>query len=714
MTVSLFSNSWYKVAEIKPRLRSHVQIHKHEYRAQAWYVMQDHSTGKFHRFSPEAYFIIGLMDGRKTLEEIWEFACEQLGDDMPTQDEVIGLISKLYRADVLQTDVLPDAGDLFQRYTEDKRNRLLNMLRSPTSVKFPLFDPDKLLNYTSWLVRPIFSVWGALLWISVVVTAVILAVLNWQILTTDIVDRVLSLENLALVWCIYPILKLIHEFAHGYAVKRWGGEVHEMGIMLLVFVPIPYVDASSSTAFDNKWQRMLVGGIGIMAELFLAALALFVWLNVPHGAVRAIAYNVMVIAGVSTLFFNGNPLLRFDAYYVLADFLEIPNLATRGNRYIGYLLRRYLLGIETAVSPVDSHSEAPRLGIYAVLAFFYRIFITIRIILWVAGSFMVIGVILAIWSGFALVILPLVRMVRSIGTDPELMQKQKRIGVMISVVVGSLLIFLIFIPLPHFTVSQGVAWPPDGAKIYAKGNGYIKTVAAGSGTFVHEDDLLLLCENDELTTEVSLLKWRLSELKARHMQVNRQDKIEADIIDDEINQVEDELLRAEEKTSELLIKSPENGMVVLPTDKDLPGRFVKRGQPLGFVLDASKMTVKMVVPQTAINQVRGNTQNVSLRTASRPDRILPAKITRIVPAASRDLPSLALSLEGGGVYALDPREKQNPKVFDTLFQIELNPLTDIQGRIGERVYVRFDHPPEPLVYRWFRQVRRLLLKRFDI
>ena len=714
MAGSIFSNSWYKVAEIKPRLRSHVQIHKHEYRTRVWYVMQDHSTGKFHRFSPEAYFIIGLMDGRKTLGGIWEHACEQLGDDMPTQDEVIGLIAKLYRADVLQTDVVPDAADLFQRYKEDKRNRLFNLLRSPTSIKFPLFDPDRFLTSTAWLVRPLFSRLGALVWLAVVVYAVVLSVLNWQALTTDMVDRLLSLENLALVWCVYPILKLIHEFAHGYAVKRWGGEVHEMGIMLLVFVPIPYVDASSATAFDNKWQRMVVGGIGIMAEVFLAAIALFIWLNVPHGAVRALAYNVMIIAGVSTLFFNGNPLLRFDAYYVLSDFMEIPNLATRGNLYIGYLFRRYLLGIKTAVSPVDSQSEAPRLGIYAVLAFFYRIFITIRIILWVAGSFMVVGVVLAIWSGFSLAVLPLVRMVRSVSVDPELMQKQKRIVAMTSIAAASLLIFFILIPLPHYTVSQGVAWPPDGAKIYADVNGYVKTVNVGSGMPVHTDDVLLQCENEELTTEVATLKWQLRELKARHMQVNLQDKIEADIIDDEIGQVEEELLQAEEKASQLVIRSPENGIVVIPSDKDLPGRFVKRGEPLGFVLDASGMTVKMVIPQTAINQVRGNTQSVALRTASQPDRILPAEITRIVPAASRDLPSLALSLEGGGIYALDPREKKNPKVIETLFQVELKPLADIQGRIGERVYVRFNHPPEPLVYRWFRQVRRLLLKRFDI
>ena len=106
-------------------------------------------------------------------------------------------------------------------------------------------------------------------------------------------------------------MKALHELGHSYAVKRWGGEVHEIGIMFLVFMPVPYVDASESAGFQSKWQRAFVGAAGILVEIFLASLALFIWLNAEEGLVRAFAFNVMLIGGVSTLFFNGNPLLRF-------------------------------------------------------------------------------------------------------------------------------------------------------------------------------------------------------------------------------------------------------------------------------------------------------------------------------------------------------------------------------------------------------------------
>lgn len=398
MVDSLFSESWYRVADIKPRLRSHAQIHSHRYRGTDWYVLQDHSSGQFHRFSQEAYHIIGLMDGHRTLNEIWEAACASLGDDMPTQDEVIRLISQLHQVDVLQTDIPPDIADLYQRYKRKKRSRILGQLRSPLFIRIPLFDPERFLSATKFIVRPLFGWMPFLIWCFAVISALILIVIHWAELTTNLADRVLAMENIFLLWLVYPVVKTIHEFAHAHAVKHWGGEVHEMGIMLLVFVPVPYLDASSSSAFREKYKRIMVGAAGIMTEAFLASLAMWVWVNVEPGAIRALAFNVMIIAGVSTLLFNGNPLLRFDAYYMLSDFLEIPNLAMRSNRYIGYLCQRYLFNIKEAQNPASAKGEAPWMGLYGIASFAYRMFIMIRIAMFVAGKFFIIGIALALWG----------------------------------------------------------------------------------------------------------------------------------------------------------------------------------------------------------------------------------------------------------------------------------------------------------------------------
>src|SRR6185436_6627027 len=342
---SLFSASWYRVANVRPRLRSHAVIHRHLYRSQLWYVLQDRSSGRFHRFSPVANLVIGLMDGKRTLREIWDIACTRLGDDAPTQDEVINMLASLHRADVLQSDAHPDIRELHERNVAQERLKLKQYIQNPLALRFPLFDPDRLLTWLNPVTRHLFGWLGALFWILLVGWALVLVGAHWGELTKDITDRVLAVENLLLMGLAFPVAKLIHEFGHGLAVKAKGGEVHEMGIMLLVLMPLPYVDASASIAFREKRERILVGAAGMLSELFLAALAMFVWVNVEPGLLRALAYNVMIVAGISTLVFNGNPLLRFDGYYIFSDLLEIPNLGQRANAYLGYVVKRHVLGV---------------------------------------------------------------------------------------------------------------------------------------------------------------------------------------------------------------------------------------------------------------------------------------------------------------------------------------------------------------------------------
>ena len=225
-------------------------------------------------------------------------------------------------------------------------------------------------------------------------------------LTENVSDRVLSPRNLFLLALLYPLIKLLHELGHALSTKVWGGEVHEMGVMLLVLMPIPYVDASAASAFRSRRRRVLVGAGGIVVELFLAALAMFAWLNMEPGILRAAAYNIMLIGGVSTVLFNGNPLLRYDGYYILADLIEIPNLGQRSTRYLGYLLQRYLLGIATVESPVTAPGEKGWFLAYGPVAFCYRIAVLVGLVLLVSSRFFIVGILIGIWGAISLLLVP--------------------------------------------------------------------------------------------------------------------------------------------------------------------------------------------------------------------------------------------------------------------------------------------------------------------
>ena len=329
MSDTLYSPSWYRVADLKPRLRRHLQIRRHRYRDETWYVLQDYAAGKAHRLNPVSYYLVGLMDGTRSIQQIWDLALDKLGDEVPTQEEIIRLFGELHAADVLQCDIPPEAAELQQRFEKQQRRELMQRFMNPMALRFPLLDPERFLTSTLSAVRWLFTPAGFLLWLAVIALAAVQAGLHWEELSRDVTDRVLAPSNLLLLFFVFPVVKALHELGHGYAVKRWGGEVHEMGVMLLVLMPVPYVDATASWEFREKSRRMVVGAAGMMVELFVAAFALFLWIALEPGLLRAVMYNVMLIAGVSTVLFNGNPLLRFDGYYIFADWLEIPNLASR-------------------------------------------------------------------------------------------------------------------------------------------------------------------------------------------------------------------------------------------------------------------------------------------------------------------------------------------------------------------------------------------------
>ena len=154
MAEELFSPSWYRVAGLKPRLRTHANILRHVYRGQPWYVLQDLSNERFHRFSPSTYSVLGLLDGRRTVQEVWDTANTRLGDEAPTQEEMILLLSQLHQADVLQCDISPDTTELFRRYEQQRRRVRLGWAKSFLAWKFPLVDPERFLTRLLPVVRP--------------------------------------------------------------------------------------------------------------------------------------------------------------------------------------------------------------------------------------------------------------------------------------------------------------------------------------------------------------------------------------------------------------------------------------------------------------------------------------------------------------------------------------------------------------------------------
>jgi putative peptide zinc metalloprotease protein len=708
----VFSGSWYRVASLAPRLRSHARLHRHRYRGETWYVLQDLASDRVYRFSTAGYVVIGLMDGRRTVQEIWDVAADRLGDDAPTQDEMIHLLSQLQSADVLQCDVPPDTAELLRRHQRREVRSLWAKWGSPLSWRFSLANPERFLRATLPLVGPWFGPVGFALWLLVVGTAVVLAAVHWHDLTSGMFDRLLAPQHALLLWACFPVIKTAHELGHAYATKRFGGEVHDLGVMLLVFTPVPYVDASAASAFGSKWQRLTVGAAGMLVELFLASLALFLWLAAEPGLVRTLAYAVIAIAGISTVAFNANPLLRYDGYYMLADLLEIPNLYTRSRNFVRSLVERYLLGRRDLDMPACAPGERAWFVFYAVASFLYRVLVVAAISMFLMATAFYVGVLLAglglaMWG-----VMPVLRGIRYLIVGRELGRARARAVVAVAVLIAAVVGAVTLVPLPFRSRAEGVVWIPSEASVRVETEGFVDRVVARPGSRVRKGEALLVCRDPVIANREMVQAARVRELEARRDQERTADRVRMLIVEEELASARAELARLRERLAGLTIRSGVDGTFVLPLAENLAGRFVKKGELLGYVVELDRIVVRAIVSQAYIDLVRQRRDGVEVRLSERLDQPLPAVVKREIPGATGTLPTAALGTGGGGRVPVDPREPRGTTALDQVFQVDLELPTDVRLlNVGGRVYVRFDHGKAPVVAQVYRELRQVFLSR---
>ena len=713
MSDELYSASWYRIAELRPRLRSHVRIHRHHYRGQRWYVLEDRISRRMHRFNPVSHYVIGLMDGFRTVQEIWDSAMVRFGDDAPTQDEMLRLLGQLHSADVLQSEVTPDLAELLRRANRTRKKTRMQMLLSPMSVKIPLIDPDRFLErWLPWY-QPLFGWGAAIIWCLVVGAAIFGAGVHWSELTENLADRVLAPQNLLLIFLTFPVVKLLHEFGHACATKAWGGEVHEMGIMLLVLMPVPYVDATAASSFHETHRRVVVGAAGMLVELFIAALALFFWTEAEPGVVRSVLYNVMLIAGISTVLFNANPLLRFDGYYMLSDMLQIPNLRQRANQYVGHVVETRMFGAKRPEIEA-TRSERRWFVFFAITSFIYRNIITLAIALFIASQYFIIGVILALWVVVGALIVPLVKGLYFLLFHPRLRRHRIRALTTSAAALGVLAAFLFMMPAPLWTTAEGVTWAPEDSQVRVETDGFVTRVAASPGSFVRRGSTLVETEDPTLPPRIRYLEAQLRFLEARLNAARVIDRVQWELTKEEIASVEAELADARQRQRDLTIVSPADGVFNLAAAQDLPERFLRKGEPLGYVLPETVSSVRLLVSQDDVGLVRSHTERVRVKLAGRLYETYDAVILREVPGGSYRLSNMALSSSGGGVVAVDPRATKEPKALERWFEFELTLPENRLHAVGVRAYVRFEHGSEPIAWRIYRSMRQLFMKRFAV
>lgn len=714
MKSALLSGHWFRVAALKPALRPQVRIRRHVYRGSVWYVLHDLVSGENYRFNPAAYAFIRELDGVRSMQQVWDALVARNDENTPTQADIVQVLGQLNAGDLLQVDSSPDVAELLTRGSKRRRRQTLQRFLNPMSIKIPLWDPDAFLSTACAWIRPLPLSLLLFAWAVGGAFALVQASAHWSELTRDFGERLLASSNLWVLAIVFPLLKAAHELAHGFAVKRGGGEVHEIGVMFLVFYPVPYVDASAAHQFPAKWQRAWVACAGMAAELALAALALFAWLVLEPGLLRAIAYNVAVLGSVATFVFNANPLLRYDGYYVLADLLEIPNLASRSTRYWGYLATRYLFGIREARPFPATRGEKRWFIAYAPAAFAYRLVVTIGIAWFVGQQYFAFGVLLAVWSLLMGVFLPLAKALAALFTDPRFLARASRVWAVLAGT-GAAVVFVLFaLPLPHHTRVEGVVWLPEQALVRAGADGFVERVQA-PGTALRDGDVAIVTSNPLLAARLAQQQARVQELEARLDSVWGSKPAQASQVARTLAHEQAQLRRLQDEVDHLDARARSAGGLLVDRAEDLVGRFVRKGEVVAHVIGEHRPLVKLVVEQADVAFVQGDVAGVEVRLAHDLARPLAATLVHSVPKAARDLPSAALGQQGGGRHLVDPRDEHQTTAMANLFEFEAALPPEARAvHLGARAYVSLEHSPEPLGWRWWRATRRAFLSNLGV
>src|SRR5947208_4795686 len=519
--------------QVKVRMRGDLAIGPQKYEGRTYYVVKDPVSLRYYRFKEHEHFVIKLMDGGTSLDDAQKEFEKQYRPERMKLEDLEAFAQQLVNAGLAQNES-PQAGKLlFDQRRKRRRNEWLQTLTNILYIKIPLFDPDKLLTrmvpYTWW----IFTIPFLLLSIGVMLGAILLVATHFD----AFLDKLpysgnfftfrnfasFAAQNLAYMWVGLAVVKVIHEFGHGLSCKTFGGEVHEMGLLFLVLSPAMYCNVSDAWTLPNKWKRIIISAAGIYVELMIASIATFVWWHTPSHplffglAINNLSLSLMVLCSISTVLFNANPLMRYDGYYVLADWLEIPNLRDRSNRFLKNVMLEYCLGVEVQPEPYMELSRKVLFVSYAIVSYVYRLWVTYYIILFLYSflepyRLQVVSEMLAWAAAGSLIGWPLFRLGKNLhkrGRLPDM--KPVRVTIS-SCVVAAVLLFIFLVPLPVSRVIQTGAvelqpdpdQPEDAAKIFVPVPGILEKLEprCRDGQRVEEGEVLAEFRSSDLQEQL--------------------------------------------------------------------------------------------------------------------------------------------------------------------------------------------------------------------
>lgn len=714
-------------------MRPDLRARQHRYQGRVYWVVKDPVGLQYFRFEEEEFAILQMLDGESSLDEI----AEQFERDFPPQtiriEELQQFIGMLHKSNLVITDAVGQGAQLKKRRDERTSKERWATLANILSVRFKGIDPERILTFLLRYLDWFFSVPAMVCCILLALTAITLVTVQFDVFRSRLPEfhTFFDAQNWLWLGITLAVTKVLHEFGHGLSCKHFGGECHEMGVMMLVLTPCLYCNVSDSWMLPNRWHRAAIGAAGMYVELVLASICTFIWWFSEPGPLNWISLNVMFISSVSTVMFNANPLLRYDGYYILSDILEIPNLRQKASTILNRKLGKWCLGLEEPEDPFLPKRHQMLFALFTVASAVYRWVVTLSILYFLNKVFepyglKVIGQLIALGAVYGLVVQPLVNVYKFFKVPGRLgnlvrWRMYTTIGVVAAVIAG-----VLFIPLPSHIYCGLEVQARNAAPVYVDQPGILKQIYVQPGDRVEQGQLL--AELSDLALDV-IITDRRGQRDAYQAQLvalrNLRSSAQVAEAREGLKTAEQQLAEAEDDRAKLKLVAPKAGTVLPPTlvpaspnDTALPtwsgsplkqenlGALLITGSKFCEIGDPRWLEARLVIDQGDVELVEpGQRVEIMLRQSS--DFVYVSKIEKKASKELKSSPAHLSSLHGGDLPTkMDQDGVARPigKVFEVLVPLP----EDDHGmlRIGLVGQARITTAPRTLGSRLYRYLSR--------
>jgi putative peptide zinc metalloprotease protein len=687
--------------------------------SQSYYMVEDPLNSRFFRLGRTEYTFVSLLDGRTSIQDALRHLSSVQPHHRMTEHDAAGLCRWLVESDLAHTEESSQASRLVVSADKIEQRRAVANI-NPLAFRLPLLAPDRafksLEGWTSWLYSPA----AAAVWAVLLLVGSYCVFSDWNRFTGSS-RGIFSADNwvsLALCWLI---LKIIHEASHGIVCKRYGGTVRETGILFILLAPLAFVDVTSSWRFRSRRQRMHVAAAGMYSELAIAAVAAIVWSNTLDGWLCNFCYNAIVMASITTLVFNANPLMKFDGYYILSDTLAMPNLYVNGQQYVKHCTRRYLLGVYSTL-PAWSPVHRMIIRFYGFASFVWRILICVTMTITAVTLFHGAGVILACLAAVMWVGLPAWRFVHylAVGKTGEQPRRLRFLLTAGSLTAICVLVFG-YLPWPGARQAPAVVEFSPNTIVRAGSAGFVREIHVQSGESVEEGQLLVTLENREWVRRVADLELRIkqSEIQGRvHEQKGERAEQQAEA--ENRDSLYKQLAERRAQVEMLTVRAPHEGTIVRRDLKMLLATYVKEGADILSLGDQSKKELRLSISQDDLDVFTQRVgQPVRIDIPRHP--LWKARLEKVIPRASLEPTHPAMTTINGGSLAVKPVEKKSgeTEAFEFLAPrftaiVALSPTMSGQLHAGQIGSVSYRPCSDSIIVHFYNTASRWIRTRLSV